>query len=292
MLENISPMLIFVTLGVVIVICLVICVDPFGLSNKMKNTKEKFDGLTALNNKLFEKITHMATPNVADPNKYVPDIPQNSAQQLNDLIFPELKTMQSALPTEKPTEKPTESTPVESTPVESTPSFVLPDMHAPVEEPQPILFLSPTIPEQQIVQTTESKPFELPQTISTEPTLPTLPTLSPTLPTLSPTSPSFDPTVEPTLPTISDLLKNLDTPVETQSTFTLPSIISMDDGPITSYAPLLLEDQPTLIDVNASEMIKQLVATTSSTSTEVINNGVINGFSNSRIYGAFPLSGY
>jgi hypothetical protein len=68
MLENINPMLIFAVLGVVIVIGLIIVLDPFGFRDRFTNMKERFDGLTALNQKIFETASPMATPNVVNSN--------------------------------------------------------------------------------------------------------------------------------------------------------------------------------------------------------------------------------
>lgn len=93
--ESINPVLILTILGVVIIIALVIYIDPFGFKNRFKNTQENFDGLTALNNKIFEKMSPMATPNVVNTNKLSPDIPQNSAAELNDIIFPKPDTIKT-----------------------------------------------------------------------------------------------------------------------------------------------------------------------------------------------------
>lgn len=331
MLENINPMLIFAVLGVVIVIGLVIVLDPFGFKGRFTNVKERFDGLTSLNKKLFEQITPMATPNVADPSKYVPDIPQNSASLLNTLIFPEIKNIPSVItPNEQPiaqpvvppvaepvTEPVAEPVAEPVTSVETVSSFQLPEMVAKVEETQPAILPSPTLPEQQITQQaeTEVKPFELPQIIATEPAVQEKPIELPSA------------------------LTDLELPPTTQSTFNLPELV---DTNVQTNVPenqssviTSLEEQNKPVDVqaivsntpsentpaNAADLIKQQIEqptiqsngeTTVTTSSiingtgivnvnenvnndnavaggELVNNGVMNQFTNTRVIGAFPL---
>lgn len=323
MLENINPMLIFAVLGVVIVISLIIVLDPFGFKGRFTNVKERFDGLTSLNKKLFEQITPMATPNVADPAKYVPDIPQNSASLLNTLIFPEIKNIPSVTtPNEQPIAQPVAPPVAESvaepvTSVETVSSFQLPEMVAKVEETQPAILPSPTLPEQQIAPQaeTEVKPFELPQIIATEPAVQEKPIELPSA------------------------LTDLELPPTTQSTFNLPELV---DTNVQTNVPenqssviTSLEEQNKLVDVqaivsntpsentpaNAADLIKQQIEqptiqsngeTTVTTSSiingtgivnvnenvnndnaiaggELVNNGVMNQFTNTRVIGAFPL---
>lgn len=93
--ESINPVLILTILGIVVVLALAVYIDPFGFRDHFKNTQENFDGLTALNNKIFEKMSPMATPNVVNANILSPDIPQNSANELNSIIFPGPDTMKT-----------------------------------------------------------------------------------------------------------------------------------------------------------------------------------------------------
>ncbi len=343
MLENINPMLIFAVLGVVIVISLIIVLDPFGFKSRFTNAKERFDGLTSLNKKLFEQITPMATPNVADPSKYVPDIPQNSASLLNSLIFPEIKNIPSVttpneqpiaqsvappaaelvtepaaeLVTEPAAELVTEPAAEPVTSVETASSFQLPEMVAKVEETQPAILPSPTLPEQQNIQQaeTEVKPFELPQIIATEPAVQEKPIELPSA------------------------LTDLELPPTTQSTFNLPELV---DTNVQTNVPenqssiiTSLEEQNKPVDVqaivsntpsentpaNAADLIKQQIeqptiqsngeTTVTTTSIingtgivninenvnsdnavaggELVNNGIMNQFTNTRIIGAYPL---
>ena len=327
MLENINPMLIFAILGVVIVIAILVFFDPFGFKGRFTNVKERFDGLTSLNKKLFEQITPMATPNVADPNKYVSDIPQNSASLLNSLIFPEIKNIPLVTtPNEQPIAQPAvppvaePAVPPVAEPVtsaETVSSFQLPEMVAIVEETQPAILPSPTLPEQQIAPQAETdvKPFELPQIIATEPAVQEKPIELPSA------------------------LTDLELQPTTQSTFNLPELVDTNVQTIVpenqSSVITSLEEQNKPVDVqaivsntpsentpaNAADLIKQQIEqptiqsngeTTVTTSSiingtgivnvnenvnndnavaggELVNNGVMNQFTNTRVIGAFPL---
>ena len=280
MLENINPMLIIAIVGVVIVVGLIFYFKPFGIG-AFTNVKERFDGLTALNKKLFEQITPMDTPNVQKDNKIIPDIPSNSANILTNIIFPELN-------------KPVEEKPVEEKPAE--PSFVLPEMVAPAEETQSVILPSPILAEVQIPETAEvaeTKPFVLPSTILTEDQQ-------------TPLEKPMEVPVE---------MKELEIPVEVQPSFELPSLINTNEQPIVPQNDTSLiaslEEQNKPVDVasivseipssdvpqNSAELIKQqieqpvlqqTVATVSGVENG-LSNGIVNQFKNTRILGAFPM---
>lgn len=314
-------------IALVIGVVLLIYIDPFGFREKMKNTRERFDGLTTLNKKLFEQTIPMETPNVVDPNKYVADIPQNSAQQLNTIIFPELTAQQTA--TVVTPNASVEPTPVEETkPVETTSSqFELPAMIIPVAEQTDQAVLP---------QITVAEPVAEPVTVPTaEPASESTFTLPPTIDTKVQEQPAE-------IITLPAVMKDLAEPEPTTAPFVLPSIINTNEVPIIPQKEnsvlTSLEEQNKPVDVqtvvlnnqeqNAADLVQQQVAepvpvqsaekekptetlppvitpvTTASVveNTGIINNvlmndsvaggevgGVVNGFTNTRIYGAFPL---
>jgi hypothetical protein len=303
MLENTNPMLIFAILGVVVIIAVLVFFDPFGFKGQFTNTRERFDGLTELNKKIFEKSEPIATPNVADPMKPVPDIPSNSAQQLNTIIFPELTAI---TPTPNAPEQPVEQTP-EQTPEQAPeqapeqtpdqapeqPSFTLPDMVATTEETAPVILPSPNLPAVATSQeSTDTKSFELPPTI------------------LSDVAPK-----EPSIQVPTDM-KEIETPSINQPSFELPSLINTNEQSIMPQSSVLssLEEQNKPVNVNeivapnqmnTADLIKQqiaqpvitninsvttLPASENNVTGDIMGNGVLNQFSNSRILGAFPLN--
>jgi hypothetical protein len=345
-------------IALVIGVVLVIYIDPFGFREKMKNTRERFNGLTTLNKKLFEQTIPMETPNVVDPNKYVPDIPQNSAQQLNTIIFPELTAQPTATVV---TPNASVVTPNASvvTPNASvvTPNASVVTPNASVVTPNASVETTP-VEETKPVETTSSQ-FELPAMIipvaeqTDQAVLPQITVAEPvTVPTAEPASEStftLPQTIDTNIQeqpaeiiTLPAAMKDLAEPEPTTAPFVLPSIINTNEVPIIpqneNSVLTSLEEQNKPVDVqtvvlnnqeqNAADLVQQQVAepvpvegaekekptetlppvitpvTTSSVveNTGIINNvlmndsvaggevgGVVNGFTNTRIYGAFPL---
>ena len=326
MLENVNPMLIIAIIGVVIVIALIVYLDPFGFRDRFTNVKERFDGITALNKKIFEQISPMATPNVADPNKSVPNIPSNSAKQLNSLIFPEINQLNApvAQVVEQPIIQPTEEQIIQQTEQPVVTPFILPEMVVSTVDTEQVILPSPIMPElvaelvaepeTEPVETgpVETKPFELPPTISTEPVQPEGVIEAPLAMKEFETPPA---------------MKELEIPPTTQSTFELPKIINTDETQIVpqneTSVITSLEDQNKPVNVqsivseipsentpqNAADLIKQQIeqpviqqAVPLVTTSSIVNinndnsvaggevvGGLVNQFTNSRILGAFPL---
>jgi len=326
MLENVNPMLIFAILGVVIVIGLVIVLDPFGFKDRFTNVKERFDGLTSLNKKIFDTLTPMATPNVVNSNERVQNIKPNNANILNSIIFPEIKQLNTPAeqtpaeqtpaeqtPAEqKPAEQtpaeqtpaeqtpaeqtPAEQTPVEQTPVEQTPveqtNFKLPEMVLPKEETQEVILPSPILAEPpQNESNQEPAPFILPPTVVSDIT-------------------SMQEGAIAVPPDMTEIVA----PTEEQSTFALPSLINTNEQAILPQSSVLtsLEEKNKPVDVKdivsenqpltTADVIKQQIvqpvlkqddqSVTLPANELDANNvagGQINQFKNARILGAFPL---
>jgi hypothetical protein len=305
MLENINPMLIFAVLGVVIVIGLIIVLDPFGFRDRFTNMKERFDGLTALNQKIFETASPMATPNVVNSNENVPNIKPNSANILNSIIFPEIKNPEPVAILTPNEQTSAEQTQAEQTQAEQTqaeqPSFTLPEMVLPKEETQDVILPSPTlVVSNQNESDQVAAPFILPPTV------------------VSDTTPMQEGTIE-----VPSEMKEIVQPTEEQSTFALPSLINTNEQTIVPQSSVLtsLEEQNKPVDVKeivselpsqnipqtTADLIKQQIAQpvikqaepsvtlpaseldANTVAGSELNNGLLNQFTNSRILGAFPL---